>query len=216
MVKLKGFRGFGVVAGALGLFAAGFMVPTNAHAQNLRRVSSNFLNFDGSEVDADGALNLPATPVGIFSKTVKVPGSLDTLYVTITATGDGHNGAQTLIQCLVDGVPCNAGTGSNGAPSGFVVVQRHEGVTTDSFGDTIDAEDFHDNNVHYEWCVPIKPGKGKGKLLHTVALSLATSGPDDLTVAGAGDGDVFLEQVHVLVDGSKLGKGNGCTAMANP
>jgi hypothetical protein len=213
MVKvIKGLKGFGLVAGALGLFAAGFMVPTNAHAQTVKRLAANFLNFDGSEVDADGALNTTANPVPIYSKSGKVPSGINTLYVTITATGDGHNGAQTLIQCLVDGVPCNAGTGSNGAPSGFVVVQKHEGVTTDSIGETIDAQDFHDNNVHYTWCVPI----AKGKRTHTVALSLATSGPDDLTVAGGGDGDVFLEQVHVFVDGSKLGKGDGCTAMANP
>jgi hypothetical protein len=219
-------RALVIVAGAHSLFAAAFMVPTNAHAQTVKRLAANFLNFDGSEVHADGALNTTASPIGIYSKTVKVPASLDTLYITISATGDADNGAQTLIECLVDGQPCTASsTADNDAPPGFVVVQEHAGITLDSllgnvnfgqFNGRTNQDNFHDNSIHYEWCAPITSGKGRNKSMHTVRLNLATSGPGDGSTPSNGGGDAWIEQIHVFVDGSKLGKGNGCTVMTNP
>jgi hypothetical protein len=67
-----------------------------------------------------------------------------------------------------------------------------------------------DNNIHYTWCLPIKPNHGPHSLAHDVQLSMAS---------GDGVHSVQIEQIHVLVGGMHFGgpnKANACTAAPVP
>ncbi len=162
-------------------FAMGVMglllLVSPARAQDLKRFAANFLMFDGGEVDATAA-NTTSNPILFYDKTIKVPASVNVLYVTIFGTTDTHSGAKELINCQVDGVDCN-NTGinsSNGSPAGWVTIAHA-------------AADLHDVAASYGWCTPISKSKS-----HEITLRLASSGADE----------VFMEQIHVFVDGSKV------------
>ena len=69
-----------------------------------------------------------------------------------------------------------------------------------------------DNNIHYSWCLPIRPKKGAGgdPLTHDVELKMAS---------GDGTHAVHIEQIHVYIDGSKiewLNKSNACSEAPVP
>ena len=75
-------------------------------------------------------------------------------------------------------VDCNntGKTSSNGSPARWVTIAHA-------------AADLHDVAASYGWCVPIKKKKS-----HEITLRLASDGT----------GEVFMEQIHVFVDGSNL------------
>jgi hypothetical protein len=153
------------------------LLVSPARAQNIQRFAANFLMFDGAEVDALDT-NTTSNPILFYDRTIKVPASVNLLYVTIFGTTDTHTGARELINCQADGVDCN-NTGkasSNGSPAGWVTIAHA-------------ATDLHDVAASYGWCVPIKKKKS-----HKITLRLASDGT----------GEVFMEQIHVFVDGSKL------------
>ena len=86
--------------------------------------------------------------MGFYTKTVSVPENDNVPYVTLSATGDVHDGAAMRIRCQVDGADCNPGSG------GWVVLQRN-------------TFDEHDNVVNCTWCKQTTPGA------RTVTLDLA-------------------------------------------
>ena len=192
-------------------------LPTLARAQDsgyVRRYAAHFAAF-GSELTTTVApLAGGAGGAVIYNKNFFTAGDINTLYVTISATGDTHLGARLMIACLVDGSPCNPLGGTpliNGAPTGWVNVKRFAnynlyyvgvGFAGDGLGG---AGDVHDNAIHYTWCTPFdaKPGS------HNVQVKMASAPSPDLGSAGA---PVFLEQVHFFVDGSRVANAaNRCT-----
>ena len=178
-------RMWGVGVAVLVLLA---MAPA-ARAQNIQRFAANFLMFDGNEVDAL-ATNTTSNPLLFYDKTVTVPASVNVLYVTIFGTTDTHGGAKELINCQVDGTDCNntGNSSGNGSPAGWVTIAHANA-------------DLHDNAASYSWCVALPKKKGKNSS-REVTLRLASSGADE----------VFMEQIHVFVDGSKVKDPSGaCT-----
>jgi|SRR6267143_609089 len=125
----------------------------------------------------------PPPGISVYNKLLDVPDGSDTLYVTISAVGDGHLQNATWLTCKVDFVFCNPGAGFATKTPGWIAVQRHGFL-----------DDFHDNSVYYTWCTAITPGT------HAVEIRMASSA-DDPT-----DG-VFLETEHFYVDASYTGGG---------
>jgi len=148
----------------------------------LLRLSAEFRRWDGDE----DFTTLAPPGISVYTKTVDVPDTCDTLYVTVSATGDAHGGSQILLTCLVDGAFCNPG-GAFGAVPGWIALQRHGPV-----------DDFHDNNVNYQWCVQVTPGTTV-----TVQVRLAKGDGTGLVPTP----EVFLQQEHFYIDASQTSGG---------
>lgn len=174
-------------------FAPSLASAETLPVQAIRRFSANYILFDGSEASASSS-QTTGNPVNFYTHDVIVPRDVNVLYVTITAVSDAHDGAQTLLNCQLDGQNCNNhGPASNGAPAGWVKVLNPAG-------------DLHDNSVAYEWCVPIAPIQHTPKpLRHTVSLNLASTG----------QGNVYIEQAHIFIDGSNIGNAADACADAD-
>lgn len=176
------------------------IMPTRALAQNIQAFSAQFRRFDGSESKTNLApLALATGGIAIYDVSVTVPGNINTLFVTISGTGDfDHKSNSMWLACKLDDTPCNSGSNSLvPAFTGWVKVQD---LTA-----TAQPTASSDNNVNYSWCTPIKRHSPPDPLLHKVQLRLAS---------GDGTDTVFLEQFHVFVNGAKIaGKnsGNACT-----
>jgi len=84
-------------------------------------------------------------------------------------------------RALIDG-------GAFGAVHGWIALQRH-GV----------LDDFHDNNVNYQWCKQVTPGS-------TVTVQIRLARGD----GNLGTGQVFLQQEHFYIDASQTF--GGCVA----
>jgi hypothetical protein len=196
--------------GLAGLLALGVSLDVQANGPILR-ITADFKNFDGTETFTaspvfapDGTLVDGAT---VFKKSVFVPPGVNTLYVTMSATGDTHNGAALWLSCRVDGVPCNPGLGgAGGTPAGWINVQKHKnyalGLTGDGLGG---AGDMHDNSIYYTWCVRRIGGPA------TVEIKMASSGPDSETDDGFTAPFVFFEAAHFYIDASRIAGNNRCT-----
>ncbi len=200
-----------VAVGALMMAPLALSFPSVVHAQGgfeegtpaaIRRWAADYFLFNGLEAEAtpaDVPMSNGAGGVPIYTRVITTSDDINTVYVSIFATGDAQSGSgsQTLLSCSIDGVPCNdQGPSRNTAPSGWVVVaqQAQDGTVPD--GDNFDVE----NAVSYTWCVPVLPENHQAeKLTHTIVISLANT-----TVAGTAGGPVFLEQAHVFVDGSYI------------
>jgi hypothetical protein len=176
-------------------------------AQNtgfVRRYAANF-TAHGFEIFT----NLPPAQDGqggliIYNKNFFVADDINTLYVTISATGDDHNGARLQLACLVDGKPCNPGANPVGGPGlrGWHTGLRFKNYNNNYLGVPFagdgggGAGDVHDNHVMYTWCTPFETKAGT----HNVQVRLASSpGPGEI-----GGGDVFLEAVHFYIDGARV------------
>ena len=151
----------------------------------LVRLSAEFRKWDGGE---DATAEPPAGTSGgipIYTKTVDVPDTCDTLYVTIAATGDvTTGGGQISLTCLVDGAFCNPGDADFGV-AGWIALQKHPAT-----------EPFQaDNNVNYQWCVQVIPSTQV-----TVQIRLAKGD-------GLATGSVFLQQEHFYIDASQTSGG---------
>jgi hypothetical protein len=182
-------------------------LPLEVLAQNtgfVRRYAANFTAF-GFEISTA----IPPAPNAeggliIYNKNFFVADDINTLYVTISATGDDHNGARLQLACKVDGKPCQPGAGdpAGGAPSGW-----HTGLRFKNYNNNLlplpfagdgggGAGDVHDNHVMYTWCTPFETKAGT----HNVQVRLASSpGPGD-----PGGGLVFLEAIHFFIDGARV------------
>jgi hypothetical protein len=173
------------------------------HAGDIRRFGAQFLNFDGTQQSTksapSSASGVPTGGTAIYDVNVIVPADVNTLQVTIAATGDLDQAANSMwLACLVDGAPCNSGTNSaSNSPAGWVKVQE--------LAASAQPETAADNNIHYSWCMPIHSKGGKDSLQHAVQLRMAS---------GDGTNTVDIEQIHVFVDGAQVGglnKANACT-----
>ncbi len=193
------------------------IVSAGAYAGYLRQFAAQYLNFDGSEQSTTLAPSSGGQT--IYHGTVTVPADIDTLEVTISATGDlldsGVPATNSIwLNCQVDGNACNGGTNSAGnSVGGWVPVlsltapaQVPEPTPTPTTPATAT-----DNNIHYSWCMPIKPKKGAGDhLTHDVDLKMAS---------GDGTHAVHIEQIHVFVNGARIAgqnKSNACSEAPVP
>jgi hypothetical protein len=194
------------VAGVLSSLAA----PANANGPILR-IAADFFNFDGTETVTAAPVFAPdgtlVDGTTVFRKAVFIPPGSNTVYVTISTTGDTHDGAALWLSCRVDGAPCNPGSGgAGGTPAGWINLQKHKNYALGLFGDGGGgAGDMHDNSIYYTWCVPRQSGPA------TVELKLASSGPDFETGTGATPPFVFFEAAHVFIDASRIAGENRCT-----
>jgi len=199
---------------AVALTVAGLSssLPAPASANGpILRIAADFFNFDGTETFTAAPVFAPdgtlVDGTTVFLKSVFIPPGSNTVYVTISTTGDTHDGAALWLSCRIDGVPCNPGTGGAGeAPAGWINLNKHKnyalGLTGDGGGG---AGDMHDNSIYYTWCV--QRGSGPAR----VELKMASSGPDFETGTGDTPPFVFFEAAHVYIDASRIAGENRCT-----
>ena len=186
----------------------------------LRRYAANFITFGAPAELVTVAPPAPGAQGGtvIYDKNIFVADDINTLYVTISAVGDTHNGARLQIACNIDNAPCNPGPNPvGGAPNGWLTIQRHKDYNNNYTGVPFSGDggggagDLHDNGVHYTWCAPFETKAG----LHNVKVRFASApAPGDPASAGA---PVFLEAVHFYVDGARVADEAGrCAPVALP
>jgi hypothetical protein len=198
-----------LAAAVAGMFSS-LPAPASANGPILR-IAADFFNFDGTETATAAPVFAPdgtlVDGTTVFRKSVFVPFGVNTIYVTISTTGDTHDGAALYLSCRVDGAPCNPGSGgAGGAPPGWINLQKHKNYALGLFGDGGGgAGDMHDNSIHYTWCMKRESGPA------TVELKLASSGPDFETGTGATPPIVFFEAAHVFIDASRIAGENRCT-----
>jgi hypothetical protein len=158
------------------------LLAADVHAQNISRLSAQFLNFNGTETTSTTAACGPgAASVGITCPTPAVPGSggilvynqtifvpfasgPQTLYVTISAVGDNHSGESNFLSCNVDG-PSGVGStttvcnptptvvGVDGGPGGWVTLTHHFAY---------DVRDYDTNGKNVVSAGPLGGGDGGG------------------------------------------------------
>ena len=126
--------------------------------------------------------------VEIYTKTFNLPSKQNTLFVTLSSTGDTHDGAASWFSALVNGAACNKGNeGAGFAPPGWVPLQKHPGSGPGGDGGG-GPGDLHDNDITYIWCCRegVKPGGP-----NTVQIKMASSSPGKF---------VFIERSHFYID----------------
>lgn len=207
------------VSGGVLVAVMSFLVPLQAQNSGyVRRFLANKLDSD-AEI-ATTILPAPGGAGGMvfYNKNFFTANDIDTIYVTISAAGDDHNGARLMLSCSLDGNPCDPSSHENagGAPSGWFTAMRHKNYNNNYAGffggdGGGGGGDLHDNIVHYTWCTPFNGPAGS----HNVQLKLASSpGPGD---PGASFLDVvFLEAVYVFVDGSRVANPNASCPVKTP
>jgi hypothetical protein len=202
---MNGYRNLAAAAIAA-LMAVGIAMPAGAQSELKRLVAER--NFFGTE--AVTALEPPG--IAIYSKTILVPAGNNVLYLTMSTTGDTHDGAASCFTARVDGnffAPGQQGSArcANGGTTrvpGWITLLKLP--LDDNAADNCNdggggSADCHDNSIHYEWCKSIAPG------VHTVEVRMATSS------AGS---NVFIEQAHFYVDTNGLPSGARCVRAATP
>ncbi|MGH9785250.1 MAG: hypothetical protein ACRD88_13795 [Terriglobia bacterium] len=182
----------------LALAAVAFFALSESQAGVVRRVSAEFLYFtpgsfglEATSIAVNGPLGTGGTQ--IYSQTVDIKPGEKVMYVTMSTTGDQHDGVKQRFACLVDGVPCNPGGGGiNLANTGWITLRKMpapaDGTNcNDGFGGTGDC---HDQGIYYTWCVAIQPPP-RGPRQRTVSIRMATE---------VADVPVFIEQAHFFID----------------
>jgi hypothetical protein len=198
------------VSGALGSLVA---LPAVSWAQDgaLRRLVAEF-DFFAPGQEAVTAAEPPG--IAIYRKTVDVPKRTNTLYLTLSTTGDTHDGAASCFTALLDGVFFNpggqgaarcAGGGEISVP-GWITLLKLPGQIGDPGGTNCEdggggPGDCHDNSIYYQWCTLVEPGK------HEVEIRMASDTNGD---------PVFIEQAHFYVDASRFKEGKGCVQAETP
>lgn len=198
-----------------GLFVAAVGMPSPAEAQvistggPLSRLAADPLYFGPGE-EKSTALEPPGDQ--IYFKTVFVPPLSNTLFLTISTTGDTHGGAGACFTALLDenffnpggqGAAKCANNATTNVPGWVTLLKLPNilAVTTDNCNEGGGGTgDCHDNSIHYEWCTAVTPG------FHNVEVRMATS--------NAGN-DVFIEQAFFYVDSAQL-FGNVCDPLLPP
>lgn len=193
----------------LAVAAAGFVLiaaPHAARAQNIQAYAANWLDFENENEATSHAIPLAHATGGdlIYTNQVVVPASINVLYVSVDATGDLRDNSNAMfVACLVDGAPCrDVAAPDNDSPSGWVMVQN--------LTNTAQPEAHSDQAIHYTWCTPIRKLPGPTGTTHNVQLRLAS---EDTTH------NVYLEQMHVFVNGAKIAGrnlANACTNAGHP
>lgn len=177
------------------------LAPAGLSAQVLSRWVAEF-RFGPEQVSTVG-------PPGrlIYQNNLPLPPSESTLFVTLSTTGDAHEGNSHWFSAQVNGQFCNPGDhGAGFAPNGWIPLQKHfdydnvtyttGGTSGNSGGDGGGGNgDMHDNGIYYTWCCPytiLRPGG-----VNTVQIFMATSSPPN---------PVYIERSHFYIDsvGTKL------------
>jgi len=173
-------------------------MSTAASAQAIHRMSAEFQWTPGVAPLPEITTTIlptpfPAVAAGgkiVYTKTLFIPHK--NVYVTFSGTGDTHAGpgglgAALLMTCLIDGAPCQPGSGlATAGPPGWITLQKMPqpvAITNCSDGGG-GSGDCHDNNLYATWCFGVDPGA------HTIDLKLASSN----------GGVVFYERGHVYID----------------
>lgn len=170
--------------GALALAVASCVPP-----QRLLRHSAEF-RFGPEQMTtatADPA-GIGAGGTVIYSKSLPIPSSERTLFVTLSTTGDTHGGAASWFSALLNGTACNPGAeGAGFAPRGWIPLQKNPdgGPGGDGGGG---PGDLHDNSIYYTWCCVrgLRPGE-----TNRVEIKMASSIPGTF---------VFIERSHFYID----------------
>ncbi len=187
---------------------------SNGNTGYLRRYAANFTAY-GFEIFT----NRPPAANGlggmvIYNKNFFVADDINTLYVTISATGDTHGGARLQLACLVDGRPCNPGPSVvGGAPPGWFTAKRFDNYNDNYLGAGFagdgggGAGDVHDNSIHKTWCAPFETKAGT----HNVQIRMASApAPGD---PGSTGQLVFMEAVDFTIDGARVAnEADACTS----
>lgn len=188
-------RKTGLFATAVLLSLAILLAPAVLSAQALNRWVAEY------RFGAEQFSNVAPPGTLIYQKIFPLPASEATLFVTISTTGDAHEGNAHWFSAQVNGKFCNKGDeGAGFAPPGWIPLQKHfdynnvtyttAGVPGQSGGDGGGGQgDMHDNGIYYTWCCPsdiLRPGFN-----NTVQIFMATS------FAGS---PVFIERSHFYID----------------
>ena len=209
----------GLMTLVLWLFTPAFAGATSSNGNSgyVRRYAANFATYGGPP---EIATNLPPAADGlgglvIYNKNFFVADDINTLYVTISATGDQHFGARLELSCRVDGRPCNPGPNPvGGSPTGWITMGRHDDYNDNYVGAGYGGDggggagDLHDNTIMKTWCTPFETKAGT----HNVQVRLAKG--DVLGDPGSASPEavVFLEGVDFMIDGARIADANNaCT-----
>lgn len=144
--------GFGLVAGVIALLA---LVAFPGKGQSLA-VATPGTVYRISSAWFDGEVSAYDETITVYDKTFRIPNTIKTLYVEITATGDEH-GEQLELNCRLNG--------SNCMPDGF-----------EKFLNT-DGNDWHDNSIVARWCVHPRAQPGLTSE-HNVEIEMRSDGGD--------------------------------------
>lgn len=193
------------------VFLTGTALPVLVEGGALHRLAANFDFFGPGEeaftaVDADNPDPLNGGRA-IYNQKVNVPHEHNVLFISLSTTGDTHEGAASCFTAKVDGNFANPGgqgaarcadEGATPVP-GWVTLQKmpdafERANNCDDGGGG--AADCHDNNINYVWCARTKKGH------HDVEIRMATDTEGET---------VFIEQAHFNVDSVWLPAEKACT-----
>lgn len=193
-----------IVVTVIAAIAVTFAV-TAAHAQVLNRHVAEW-RFGAEQTTAVTAAPFPGPPDGslIYMKRFFLPADQRTVFVTLSTTGDAHEGVAHWFSARLNGAVCNIGDeGAGFAPPGWIPLQKHfdydppvtytsNGVAGQTAGDGGGGTgDMHDNGIYYTWCcLTADPGA-----FNTVEIKMATS------FAGT---PVYVERSHYYIDSVDL------------
>lgn len=187
---------------SLEFLAATFLLcASSADAQVLQRHVAEF-RFGGEQFSNVSAVAFPGPPDGvqIYTRNFALPATQRTVFITLSTTGDAHEGVSHWFSARLNARPCSPlGGGADGAPAAWISLQKHfdyenityrsNGVGGLSGGDGGGGNgDMHDNGIYYTWCCleNVQPGA-----INVAEIRMATS--------NAGD-PVFVEDSHYYVD----------------
>ncbi len=220
MEQALALRRIGMIAVTAAVVAALLVVLPVGEAESqdastggpLHRLAADYADFGGSESATEAVPNTagdPTDPGGIvvYHKRVRVPSGHNVLYVTISTTGDTHDGAASCFSATVDDatfMPFNVGQQGAArcadgaqAPGWIALLKLPESVEVTNCDDGGGGSgDCHDNSIYYTWCTRTAPG------LHEVKVHMASSMSGSL---------VFIENSHFFVDSNRI-RGNACEA----
>lgn len=161
-------------------------------------------DFVGECATNVATVDVAAAPGGVscYSNTFFVPGSANVLRVTVSTSGDTHNGARLRMGCIISSVNgggvaafCNAfGTGA--APGSYITknkMPQPTGITNCDDGGGGSA-DCHDNSIEQTWCIPIV-----GDDVFTIDIRIGP-GPE----RSGGLNIAFIEASTFMIDSTKM------------
>ncbi len=179
------------------MFPLLLLATSAVQAQNLQRLVAEF-RFGAEQSTSITAAPLPLGPDGapIYQKSFFLPADQATVFITLSSTGDAHEGAALWFSARVNGRFCNPGNdGAGFAPPGWVPLQKHFNYDSTYNGGMSGGDggggnsDMHDNGIYYTWCCPkdiLDPGG-----FNRAEIRLAT---------GAAGQTVFVERSHYYID----------------